>query len=98
MSAVFWEVERNWATGDKPDWQECSFRPRSSDAQSAAEEWAHQHDGEGDYTIVGGSDAHLRVRRSQDDEAPWEEFLVEGRMERSYYARTTGHGKYTSHD
>jgi hypothetical protein len=86
VSAIFWEVERSWVLKGEPDWEECSFRPRALDAAGAAQEWAYQYDGQGDYTIVGGSDAHVRVRPSESED-PWQEFRVEGRQERSYYAR-----------
>lgn len=84
-----WTVERNWAgPGLPPDWQESGHQPQAFSADHAAEEWAYRYDGDGDYSIVGGNDVHVRVRLSDDAEgAPWEEFIVEGRTERAYYAR-----------
>ncbi len=83
-----WAVERNWAgEGQPPDWQESGIEPTGMDAEDAAELWAYQYDGQGDYSIVGGSDAHIRVRLSDDTDAPWEEFIVAGYTTREYSAR-----------
>jgi hypothetical protein len=79
-------IEQNQAAeGCPPDWQEAGTA-RGYDERLAAEAWAYKHDN-GDYTIVGGQTAHIRVRFDDDKpDAAWKEFKVEGRTERAYYA------------
>jgi hypothetical protein len=83
-----WVIEENHAfKGQPPDWQESGVKVFGFDEKMAVEEWAYAHDGRGDYTIVGGSDAHVRIRLDDDKpDAPWKEFTVSGHTERAYRA------------
>lgn len=81
-----WEVERNWARdGQPPNWEPTRYRPKAHISDWAAEAWAEHHDSEGDYSIVGGSSVHVRVRKADSKDA-WEEFTVTGESEPVYRA------------
>lgn len=56
------------------------------DAEEAAEKWASAYDGEGDYTIVRGSEATVLVRALGVGDAPVQVFFVEGESVPRYSA------------
>ncbi|MCZ6868075.1 MAG: hypothetical protein O7G84_01065 [Gammaproteobacteria bacterium] len=56
----------------------------SHDAESAAEKWAEESDGQGDYTIVQGSDETVKVRPR--DGGAWETWTVSGETVAQYSA------------
>lgn len=86
-----WEIEINQAfDGRPPIWEETSGSI-GEDAKDAAERWADRYDSHGDYTIVGGSDATIRLRpdvgdADERDDAAWIVMRVRGRTERAYTA------------
>jgi len=52
-------------------------RVHAFDAQSAAEEWADQTDSDGDYVILSGSPAAVRVTAVEGGEQQWFEVTGE---------------------
>ena len=72
--------------GPDPEWEEASVI-YARDAREAAEAYAEMSDGNGDYTIVGGSPATVLVRSRDDDESLVKCFEVEGEAVPSYRAR-----------
>ena len=54
------------------------------DPESAAEKWADQHDCEGDYTIIRGTEAVVSVRDEQGNVTRW---IVSGESVPEYTAR-----------
>lgn len=56
------------------------------DSESAAEDWAEYDDHGGDYAIVGGSEATLHVRRTNDEAAEDVVFVVMGESVPQYSA------------
>ena len=59
----------------------------ASGAEHAVELWADQHDCEGDYCIIGGSDEAVRVRPRTG--GPWESYTVTGEAVPRYTAHKT---------
>jgi hypothetical protein len=55
------------------------------DAELAAEKWADEQDCYGDYTIIGGSEATVRVTPAEGGEPLW--FVVSGEYVPEYSAR-----------
>jgi len=55
-------------------------------ASGAAEKWADEADSDGDYTIVGGNPATVRVKRLGADDDTARTFVVEGETVPSYWA------------
>ena len=80
--APAWEVF--WPYGHE-DWTDAATVHALS-AQYAAEEWASSHDSNGDYDIVGGSEATVRVRPKGEDGLGLE-FIVTGETVPEYHAR-----------
>lgn len=86
-----WEVEMNCAfDGRPPVWEEARGAI-GRDPQDAAERWAQRHDAEGDYTIVQGSPATIRLRpdvgiAEDRKEADWIVLRVSGRSDPTYRA------------
>lgn len=76
-----WEVYCP-SQGDEPDDARDIF---GSSAEEAVEKWAERHDSGGDYTIVGGSEETVMVRKA-DSEDPWVAFVVTGETVPEYHA------------
>lgn len=55
------------------------------DEESAAEKYAEESDSKGDYTIISGSEATIRVRK--DETSSWVTFVVSGESVPQYHAR-----------
>jgi len=94
---IVWEIQRDWnydpdrkPTPD-PEWEDCTT-VHGSDPSAVAERWAEEEDAQGDYDIVGGSDAHIRLRKlsEDDEEGPWIEYAVAGRSVPEYSAQRVG--------
>ncbi len=66
---------------------ESARRVRAADEEEAAEDWAESYDSDGDYTIVGGSDATVLVREESDASALPHRFIVSGESVPEYMAR-----------
>lgn len=85
---------RPWTKGKvflvwRPDWSETEEDAReveASDAETAAEDRAEEHDSGGDYDIVGGSDAIYHVMPKDDPAAPVEVYTVTGETVPQYSA------------
>lgn len=63
------------------------------DSETAAEDYAEWSDSNGDYTIVRGSEATLHVRRTDDEAAEVEVFVVTGESVPHYSATPKREGK-----
>lgn len=72
-----------------PDWQgddpEDAQVVYAHSAESAVEQWAHDCDAEGDYTIIGGSGVTVKVRALNTSD--WDECAVDGETVAQYSAR-----------
>lgn len=77
---LVWREEQGDAEADAREVVAC-------DSKEAAEDFAEWDDSGGDYSIVGGSEATLQVRRAGDDAAPVETFVVSGESVPQYNAR-----------
>lgn len=67
MKGRRWEVQINQAyPGRAPIWEEARDAI-GDDPEDAAEEWARDRDNEGDYTIISGSPAEIRMRAAEGD-------------------------------
>lgn len=81
-----WEVEIDYR--DDPvanDWDEAG-EAFATTPEVAATKWAEKRDMQGDYSIVGGSPARLRLRRADVPDDPWVVMIVCGRSEPVYTA------------
>jgi hypothetical protein len=96
----YWEIEvdgRNDAAN--PDWQET--RPGllyAFDAATAAADWGQYHDSDGDYTILSGHPARVRVRAmegGEPEDREWRIFTVRGESVPHYSASEERHSGYT---
>lgn len=70
---------------DPDDWEDSS-RARGVDAAAAVETWADRRDASGDYDIVSGTPATVRVRQLGED-GEGEVMIVHGESVPSYNAR-----------
>ena len=87
-------VMRPWKPGrlflvwepDQSETEEDAREVEASDAETAAEDRAEEVDSNGDYTIVGGSEATFHVRPKDDPSAPVEVYVVTGESVPQYSA------------
>jgi hypothetical protein len=86
-----WEIEPAWVIRrrDQPDevtWEEEELQTVSgTDEEEALEHWAERFDGEGDHTIVRGSERLVRIREKGKQE--WKEYTVSGELVAQYSVR-----------
>lgn len=84
---VYHVLNVGYIAGEEPtedEWEDAS-RVRARHVEEAVEGWAQQHDSNGDYEIVGGSEATVWVREPGGAVAKWR---VSGRQEVVYTAHS----------
>lgn len=75
-----WEV---WDTDSKREWAQTIY---AGDAEEAAERWAHDEDAQGDYYIIGGSEAKVFVVREDGEDCEIKKFSICGESVPEYHA------------
>jgi hypothetical protein len=68
------------------DWEDAA-KIHALDHERAAETWASRHDSEGSYTIVGGNDVLVSVRKHDEEPSEAATYAVTGETVPKYRAR-----------
>ena len=82
-------VEQDWSHKNDGSGYEEAGTAHGMDAEDAAENWAEEDDAGGDYTIIGGSPARIRLTSPKGEVT---EFVVEGESVPRYTAREVESG------
>lgn len=77
---LVWETD-----GGRPE--EDAREVQAFDAKEAAEDYAEETDRGGDYTVIGGAEMTVLVRRKDDPDAEPKRFVVTGETVPQYSAR-----------
>lgn len=79
-----WEIKHEEWLGDELK------TVHAHDAQAAGEKYARVTDSYGDYTIVGGSEEEVKIRKAAtptEEPGPWETYILSGEPVPEYRAR-----------